>query len=162
MVKKVEKKEQEHRVEKLENRLMINYAVVVASYILWNYMNNMITGANAQYNITIVLAILSLIGGVVCYLFHKKTQKTKNFGHMFIVLALALVYTKCSMFIYKIFGGNVFNTLYNNTFLQKYLLNSANAVKILSVLGIVWVVFITVLTVVQIGKESKKKKNGKK
>ena len=162
MVKKVEKKEQEHRVEKLENRLMINYAVVVASYILWNYMNNMITGADAKYNVTIVLAILSLMGGVVCYLFHKKTQKTKNFGHMFIVLALALVYTKCSMFVYKIFGGNVFNTLYNNSFLQKYLLNSANAVKILSVLGIVWVLFITVLTVVQIGKESKKKKNGKK
>lgn len=161
MVKKVEKKEQGQKIEKLENRLMINYAIVVAVYILWNYMNNMITGVTAKYNLTIILAILAVIGGVVCYLFNKKTQKTKNYGHMFIVMAIALIYTKCSMFVYKIFGGNVFNTLNSNAFLQKYLFNSANAVKILSVLGIVWVVFITVLTIVQIKKESNKK-NGKK
>ena len=141
---------------------MINYAIVVGAYVLWNYLDNMITSAETKYNVTIILAILSIIGGVVCYLFHKKTKKTKNFGHMFIVLALVLIYTKCSTFVYKIFGGNVFNTLFKSEFLQKYLFNSANAVKIISVLGIVWVVFITVFTVIQIGKENKKKKNGKK
>lgn len=160
--RKIEKKEQGQKVERLENRLMINYAVVVGAYVLWNYLNNMITGAETKYNVTIILAILSVIGGVVCYLFHKKTKKTKNFGHMFIVLALALIYTKASMFVYKIFGGHVFNTLNSSAFLQKFLFNSANAVKIIGVLGIIWVVFITIFTLIQIGKENNKKKNGKK
>lgn len=160
--KKIERKDHERKIESLENRLMINYAIVVGAYILWNYMNNMITSIETKYTVTMILAILSIIGGVVCYVFHKKTKKTKNFGHMFIVLALALIYTRCSTVIYKIFGGNVFNTLFNNQFLQKYLLNSANAAKIIGVLGIVWIVFITVLTIVQITKESSKKKNGKK
>ncbi len=160
--KKIERKERELKIESLENRLMINYAIVAGVYVLWNYMNNMISNFKTIYNITMILAILSLVGGIVCYAFHKKTQKTKNYGHMFIVFALALIYTRCSTFVYKIFGGNVFNTLNSNPFLQKFLFNSANAAKILAVLGIVWIVFITVVTVIQIRKESNKKKNGKK
>lgn len=152
-----EKKETQKRIEKIENRIMINYGIAVLAYLVLYVLYNTFY---MKYQLVLPLAGIMLIAAVVCYILHRKTKKTKNYGHMFIGFTVALLITNSSTIISKLFGENVFNSLYGVNIVAK-LLNSRNEVIGIALLGAVYLVGMTIYNSVLISKEKNKRKNKK-
>lgn len=152
---KVQKRQEKaRRIEKLENRIIINYAVAAVAYMTLSTLYKAPFHMNFKY--VLPVAGIMLIAAIVCYLLHKKFKKTANYGHMFLAFAIALGFTNLSTIVYKVFGANVFNSLYNVSLLQM-LMNAKNAVVIVSVLGAIYLVGMTIYNGILIYKENKKK-----
>lgn len=157
-----EKKESLKRVEKLENRIIINYAIAVVAYMIFYALIGDYRNYELRNKVIFAVAGVMVIAAIVCYVLHKKTKKTKNYGHMFIAFALALLSTRASVIVYNIFGANVFNTIYDfeifGVRIVEKLLTSKNAVTGVSWLGAIWLVVMTIYNGVLISKEKSNKK----
>lgn len=156
---KVQKKQEKVRkIEKLENRIIINYAVAAVAYMTLNTLYKPPFHMNFKY--VLPVAGIMLIAAIVCYLLHKKFKKTASYGHMFVAFALALSFTNLSTIIYKVLGQNVFNGLYSISLFQM-LMNARNAVIIVSVLGAIYLVGMTIYNGILIYRENNPKKKEK-
>lgn len=152
---KVQKRQEKaRRIEKLENRIIINYAVAAVAYMTLSTLYKAPFHMNFKY--VLPVAGIMLIAAIVCYLLHKKFKKTANYGHMFLAFAIALGFTNLSTIVYKVFGANVFNSLYSISLFEK-IMNARNAVVIVSVLGAIYLVGMTIYNGILIYKENKKK-----
>ena len=152
---KVQKRQEKARkIEKLENRIIINYAIAAVAYMTLSALYKAPFHMNFKY--VLPVAGVMLIAAIVCYLLHKKFKKTANYGHMFIAFAVALAFTNLSTIIYKVFGQNVFNGLYSISLFQM-LMNARNAVIIVSILGGVYLVGMTIYNGMLMYKENNKK-----
>lgn len=152
---KVQKRQEKaRRIEKLENRIIINYAVAAVAYMTLSTLYKAPFHMNFKY--VLPVAGIMLIAAIVCYLLHKKFKKTANYGHMFLAFAIALGFTNLSTIVYKVFGANVFNSLYSVSLFEK-IMNARNAVVIVSVLGAIYLVGMTIYNGILIYKENKKK-----
>ncbi len=146
------------REEQLVNRIMINYGIAVIAYIVLYILSNKL---NMRYSVVLPLAGVMLAAGVVCYIFHKKSGKTRNYGHMFIGFTVALLATQSSFLLWKLFGVEAFRMVYNIGIFPK-LLNSHNAVIGISWLGVLYLLGMTVYNIILIQKEKNMKKTKKK
>lgn len=142
------------REEKLVNRIIINFGIAILAYIVLSVLFNKFY---MKWQIVLPLAAIMLLAAVFCYIFDKKTGKTKNYGHMFIAFGIALLLTQSSFIIWKVFGADVFNSLYKINVI-KMALNSRNAVIGISWLGAVYLVVMTIYNCIEISKERKKRK----
>ena len=152
------RQEKAKKIEKIENRIIINYAVAAVAYMTLNTLYKAPFHMNFKY--VLPVAGIMLIAAIVCYLLHKKFKKTANYGHMFIAFAVALAFTNSSTIIYKLFGQNAFNTLYSVSLFQK-VMNARNAVIIVSVLGVIYLVGMTIYNGMLIYRENNPKKKEK-
>lgn len=142
--------------ESLVNRILINYGVAIIAYILLYFLLNKYY---MKYSIVLPIAGVMLIAAVVCYLLQKKTGKTKNYGHMFIGLAAALIVTQSSFIIYRVLGEKIFSALTSVWIIDKAV-NSRNATIGIAWLGAIYLVIMTVYNAVLISKEKKNAKTG--
>ena len=160
-----EKRESEKRVLRLENRIIINYAVAVVAYMVFNILVTGYTNPDVRNAIIFSLAAIFVVAAVVCYVLNKKTGKTKNYGHMFIAFALALLFTRGSIVIYKLFGNKDFEFIYDFKLfglpLGEKLVNAQFATHTVAWLGGIYLVLMTVYNGILIHKETTKKRNKK-
>lgn len=137
--------------EKIENRVLINYAIAAGAYV-WlfvlskNYMNPALV---------IPTAILLLIGAVALYLLHKKTGNTKNYGHACLGLSLAAAFCNTSFILSKIFGADTVISWHDNSMI-KMLLNSKTETSVVAWAGCIYLVIITVVNLIKLARLKKR------
>lgn len=154
-----EKQERARKVEKLENRIIINYGIAALAYLVLNTINN--PPFNMRYNVVLVMCAVMLAAAIACYLLNIKFKKTANYGHMFIGFTLALFLPISRRAIGSV-NINLYNSMMKVGFIEK-ITNTANAVKLISILGVVYLVGMTIFNGVLIYKENhKNKKTDKK
>lgn len=145
-------KNQNTREEQLVNRIMINFGVALVAYIVMYILLNKFY---LKWAIVLPVAAVMLIAAVICYIFHKKTGKTKNYGHMFLAFFVALTLTQSSFLIWKLFGVEGFYSIYNIG-IMKELLNSRKAAIGISWLGAIYLAGMTIYNIIQISKTKRK------
>lgn len=160
-----EKRQSEKRVRSLENRIIINYAIAVLAFMIFRVLVVGYTNPNVRNAIIFSLAAVMVIAAVVFYVLNKKTGKTKNYGHMFVAFALALLFSRGSIVLYKLFGQNVFEFIYDIKIaglpVGEKLLNAQFASTAIAWLGGIYLVAMTIFNGVLIHNETSKKKNKK-
>ena len=140
------------REEKLVNRIMINFGIAIVAYIAMHILLNKFY---LKWVIVLPVAAVMLIAAIVCYIFHKKTGKTQNYGHMFIAFFIALMLTQSSFLVWKLFGVEGFTSIYNIG-IVKELLNSRKVAIGISWLGAIYLAGMTIYNIIQISKSKRK------
>lgn len=160
-----EKRQSEKRVLRLENRIIINYAIAVLAFMIFRVLVVGYTNPDVRNAIIFSLAGVMIVAAIICYVLNKKTGKTKNYGHMFIAFSLALIFSRGSIALYKLLGANVFEFVYDIKIaglpVGEKLLNAQFATNTIAWLGAIYLVVMTIWNGVLIHKETTQKKNKK-
>ncbi len=138
--------------EQLYNRILINFGIGVLAYGFLYYLYNFLY---LQNSVIFSLIGIFLVCAIVLYILSRK-KPVKNYAHMFLFFALALLFTKLSVLTVTILGMDTFAKL-QETYLLKKLLQSRIDVIIISWAGAIYLIGMVVYNFILIGKVSKKK-----
>ena len=153
------KQERAKKIEKIENRIIINYAIAAAAYMLLNTLKNY--PFYMQHKTVWPIAIGMFVAALLCYGLHIKFKKTANYGHMFIGFTLALLLPISRWVIGEKINYGLYNSLMNNEIFYK-VTNSATAVKLISWAGVVYLIGMTIfngILIYKVNQSYKKKSN---
>ena len=146
------KQEKAKKIEKIENRIIINYAIAAAAYMLLNTIKNY--PFNMKFELVWPMAIGMFVAALLCYGLHIKFKKTANYGHMFIGFTLALLLPISRRVIGEKINYGLYSSLMKINLFEK-VTNTLTAVKIISWLGVVYLIGMTIFNGVLIYKVNK-------
>ena len=137
--------------EKIENRVLINFAIGAGAYI-WLFL---LSEFYMKPALVIPTAIVLLVGAILCYIFDKKTGKTKNYGHALLGISLAAAFCNTSFILSKIFGAETVLSWHSNP-TTKMLLNSKTEGAIVAWLGGIYLFVVTVVNLIKLARLKKR------
>lgn len=127
-----------NRIEKITNRIFINFGIAILAYILlWVLISRLSMSYIPVFVISGVFFVLS----VLFYLLYKvKGFPLKNYAYMFIIFAVCLLFTQSSFIVSSIMGIHKFSEILRNSHFMQIIFNTAYEVKFLSIAGAVYLI----------------------